>query len=400
MSSSIVTPPGMPTQPVQQLPREAYTCEDWFNKERHELFGRTWSYICTAAELPGPGNYLTINVGNHPLIVLRDDAGTLKAFHNLCRHRGTELLEGSGKLESTRIICPYHRWTYNLDGSLRAVPMKKKCFPDLDLKERHLFEASVGEFKGMVFAHPAPGEDLSTWLGPLEPAVWPHEIDGMTPGANVTYELNCNWKVFFENAIDGYHLAYLHDQTLGGPKADFNVWDIHGRHLVWYSTETGKKTCMPEAVAEEPDSLGSKPIGGAESGEYGGVYMLFPNTIVTAAPTEFSISRLDPVSPGVTLLRARQWVSKSHGWKWFSGGEANVEDFPGYDPDTGYLKLDRLQQHPLETGDFHWEDVWVCEKIQRSLSSPLYKVDALAQGSGAEAPLELFQRNVLDFVSS
>ena len=390
----------MSEQPRQLLPRQAYIEQSWFDQEKNQLFGKSWSYVCISADLPKPGDYTTTEVGDHRLIVVRDTKGALRGFHNICRHRGTELLEGTGNVESARIVCPYHRWTYNLDGSLRAVPMKKKCFPNLDMDQHHLFQAAVGEFKGLVFVHPDPNADFSSWLTDLESVVWPHELDEMASSPEVTYEMKCNWKVFFENAIDGYHLAYLHDQTLGGPKADLNVWDVHGRHLAWYSTETGKKTCMPEALAQQRGSWGGQPITGAESGEYAGVYMLFPNAIVTAGPTEFAISKLKPVSPDVTLLTARQWISKTKGLRWLSGENTSLKDYPGYDPDTGYLKLDRLKQHPLETGDFHWEDVWVCEKMQRSLHSPRYKIGALARGHGAEAAIEFFQRNVLDYLST
>ena len=401
MISSVDNPPHpMPQQPRQLLPRQAYIEQSWFDRERSALFENSWSYVGVTADLPKRGDYITVDVGDHRLFVIRDTADTLRGFHNICRHRGTELLEGTGKVESARIVCPYHRWTYNLDGSLRAVPMKQKCFPNLDLDRHHLFQAAVGEFKGLVFAHPDPNADFSSWLADLESVVWPHELGQMVASPEVTYKMMCNWKVFFENAVDGYHLAYLHDQTLGGPKADLNVWAVHGRHLVWYSTETGKRTCLPEAVAQQLNSSGAKPISGAESGEYAGVYMLFPSTIVTAGPTEFTISNLRPVSPDATLLTARQWTSKDNGFRWLRGDDAAVKNYPGYDPDTGYLKLERLKQHPLETGDFHWEDVWVCEKLQRSMHSPRYKIGELAKGSGAEAPIEFFQRNVLNYISN
>lgn len=385
--------------PTQLLPREAYTGEKWFDREQNELFGKTWSYVGLSTEIPNPGDYVTLNVGKYRLFVVRDESGAIRGFHNLCRHRGTELLEGTGNLDSPRITCPYHRWTYKLDGSLRAVPMKNKCFPDLDLGKHHLLNASVGEFKGLIFIHPDPDQDFSKWIADLGPVAWPHKFKDMSTGPEVIYEMKCNWKVFFENAIDGYHLAYLHDKTLGGPKADLNVWDVHGCHLLWYSIETGKKTCLPEAVALQENSSGSKFIPGTESGEFAGVYMLFPNIAITASRTQLSISKIQPISPGITRLISRQWMPKDTAWKWLSGDDAPVEDYPGYDPETGFLKSSALKQHPLETNDFQWEDVWVCEKMQRSLQSPAYQAGRLAKGAGAESPLEFFQKNVLDFVS-
>ena len=390
---------GMPDRPAQQLPREAYTSPAWFERERRDLFGKSWACAGAAADLAAPGAYATVAAGEFPLAVLRDDGGALRAFHNLCRHRGTELLEGAGRLDRSRIVCPYHRWTYGLDGALRAVAMQAQCFAGLDTAEFSLFPAAVGELGGLVFVHPDPRADFAEWHSDLDRAVWPHRFEAMSAGPEMTWEMNCNWKVFAENAIDGYHLAYLHRETLGGPRADRNVWDVHGRHLVWYSTETGRKTCLPEAVAEAAGGLAGRAIDGAGSGEYGGVFLLFPNTIVTATPTELTVSRLEGVAAGVSRLSVRAWRRKSAGWpKWFD--RETIGDAPGYDPSSGVFRLSSLDRHPLGTGDFHWEDVWVCEKMQRSLHSPAYRVGRLAAGAGAEAPLEVFQRNVLDFMDS
>ena len=295
--SAVVQPPGrgghaISDAPVQRLPREAYTCPRWFARERRDLFGRSWACAGIADDLPEPGDYATVLAGNYPLFVLRDDRGGLRAFHNLCRHRGTELVEGSGRLDGARIVCPYHRWTYGLDGGLRAVSMRARCFPGLEVGDYALLPAALGEFKGLLFAHPDPDADFGDWRSDLERVAWPHRFDRMRAAAETTYEIRCNWKVFFENAIDGYHLAYLHDRTLGGPPAHRNLWEAHGRHLVWYSTETGRKTCMPEALAESMADWGERVIDEARSGEYGGVFMLFPGTIVTAGPTQLSVSRL------------------------------------------------------------------------------------------------------------
>ena len=392
----------MPVQPSQQLPREAYVSPEWYERERRLLFGRAWVCAGAAHEFPAAGDFTTVAAGDHPLMVVRGDDGVLRAFHNLCRHRGTELLEGSGRTERSRIVCPYHRWTYGLDGALRAVPLRAQCFADLDTGEHPLLPAAVGELGGLVFVHPDPGADFAGWRESVEGAVWPHRFDRMSAGPEATYEIRCNWKVFVENAIDGYHLAYLHRRTLGGPRADRNVWDVHGRHLVWYSTETGRRTCLPEAVARRAAGSVAQPVEGAESGEYGGVYLLFPGTIVTASPGELSVSRLQATAADSCRLSVRVWRRRQAGGPRWLGGDDRGEDLadaPGYDAASGVFRLTHLPGHPQETGDFHWEDIWVCEKMQRSLQSPNHRVGRLAAGPGAEAPLEVFQRNVLDFLA-
>ena len=392
----------MPPKPAQQLPREAYVSPEWFERERRLLFGRAWVCAGATRELEAAGDFTTVLAGDHPLMVVRGEDGMLRAFHNLCRHRGTELLEGSGRVERSRIVCPYHRWTYDLDGTLRAVPLRAQCFADLDTGNHPLLPAAVAELGGLVFVHPDPGADFAGWRDSVEGVVWPHRFDRMSAGPEVTYEIRCNWKVFIENAIDGYHLAYLHRRTLGGPRADRNVWDVHGRHLVWYSTETGRKTCLPEAIARSAVGSSARPIEGAESGEYGGVFFLFPSTVVTTSPGELSVSRLQGTAADTCRLSVRVWQRKRAGWERWLGeqdSEEDIKDMPGYDAASGVFRLAHLPGHPLETGDFHWEDVWVCEKLQRSLRSPNHRVGRLAAGPGAEAPLEVFQRNVLDFLT-
>ena len=389
---------ALPAEPVQSLPREAYTDRAWFERERRQLFSRNWTYACNANDIGQPGDYVTLLVGEYPLLILRTREGALRAFHNLCRHRGTELLEGAGRIEG-KLICPYHRWTYDLDGSLVAVPNQKECFPGLERSTSGLLAAGLGEFKGMVFVHPEPDADFPSWLGGLDAVAWPHDFgaDDMVASATVTYEMRCNWKVFYENAIDGYHLGYLHDKTLGPVRPSTNVWDVHGRHLVWYATDSGPKRCLSGQVADYLSTAGATRFAGTESGDYGGVYMLFPNSIVTTNPYGMTASRLVPTAPGTTLLIGRSWYPASG--EPSRGGDSE-QDYPGYDPDTGYLKLDRLETHALETGDFHWEDVWICEKMQRSLDSPAYRVGALARGAGAESSLAFFQQCVLDYIEA
>lgn len=385
---------AMPENAQQLLPKEAYTSEDWLERERKTLFSNAWTFAGITSDLKEPGDYFTLTVGTYPLVVLLDKDGALRAFHNICRHRGTELLEGRGNA-GKMLTCPYHRWVYNLDGSLRGVPNKSDCFPDLKREDMSLFEASIGFFKDFIFVHPSasPDEPFDYWLQDLESVAWPHDIHAsdMEMSDEIVYEMKCNWKVFFENAIDGYHLVYLHEHTLGGPKPSLNVWDAHGRHLVWYSTERdGVKASIPEFVEKQADKYRTKKVKGAEHGRYGGVYMFFPTTIIVPTAYSLSLSQLVPVSAGVTLMKTRVWQPKSM-------FNSRLRDIPGYNKETGVVSSDNWTKHPLETGDFQTEDVWICEKVQRAMQSPAYKISDLANGAGAESPITFFQKNILDF---
>lgn len=383
----------MPEEAFQILKPEAYTSEEWFARENRDLFSRTWGFAGIASDLANPGDYITAKVGNFTLLAIRGNDGELRAFHNVCRHRGTELVDrGCGNTGKT-IVCPYHRWTFGLDGALRGVPDQRSCFPNLNKKANGLHRASVGVFKGLVFVNPEPDKDVSDWLGGVKDVVWPHDITSTEVedyGETVTYEMQCNWKVFFENAIDGYHLAYLHEHTLGGPTQDKNIWDAYGDNQVWYSTENGMaRSRTPNFVTRNMDKWRSKKIPHAEKEGYGGVYMLFPITLTVANPWSFSISVMEPVSAEVTLLHARVWAAKS--WMSMRG---SVKDMPGYDKQSGMIKSSHWTIHPLETNDFQTEDIYVVEKMQRSLHSPKYSIADLANGAGAESPLTYFQNCV------
>lgn len=204
------------TKQMPVLPVDAYTSQNWFNREMETIFSRTWQFAGFVGDLTDPGDYITVQAGLNNILVLLDENRQMRAFHNLCRHRGTQLLRASGKRKKL-LTCPYHDWTYNLEGELMAVPERKTQFPDLDLKTLCLHKASVGTWRGMIFVHSdADAESLENWFGPVEPYLGPHQPDKLVEyvEGRSRHEINANWKIIVENYIDGYHLAHLHSETL------------------------------------------------------------------------------------------------------------------------------------------------------------------------------------------
>ena len=377
--------------PRQLLPRDSYFDAAALERERRTLFDRCWVWAGLEADLAEPGDFLTTRVLDQQLFVLRDDAGGLRAFHNVCRHRGCEVVEGKGNVGKA-IRCPYHRWTYGLSGALRAVPNEEACFGSVPREGLSLHAASVGVHLGMVYVnpHPAPPESFEEWLANLDDHAWPHDLgDGtLSFSGETTYEMRCNWKVFYENAVDGYHLGYLHDRTLGPLYPDRNVWRRVGRHAVWYSTERDGPPQASSVLTEQlVDGMGAKRLPGHESPTYPGVVMLFPLTILAPNAWGFSVSILDPVDVETTLMRVLNWAPRST-WR-------GMLDFSA---EASIVRLDDLDKHPLESGNFQLEDMWICEKIQRNLHSPKFAVGPLADGPGAESPITHFQQSVLDFI--
>ena len=374
----------------QILPKEAYTQAEWFSCETRSLLYNAFHLIGFADDLQNPGDFITKTICGFPIIVLLDQDKAPKAFHNLCRHRGTELLEGQGNCGKT-IVCPYHRWTYMLDGRLRGLP-NRDLFEEIEREKLGLKPASVGVWKGLIFASPNPESNFDDWISPISDVAYPHDMESgkLKRGKEFVYRIKCNWKVFFENAIDGYHLAYLHENTLGGPEPGLNEWLRHGDHLVWYSTERdGVRNRIPKFVEEQVTKSPMATIPGAEDPGYGGVYMLYPLTLITPSPWSLTISTMEPIDAETTTMRATTFVADS--WFGYSESPSNAE---GYDKTTGLIESKNWKKHPLDTGDFQTEDIWVCEKMQRSLNSPNYEVGPLANGSGAESMLEVFQKMV------
>ncbi|MDE2690733.1 MAG: Rieske 2Fe-2S domain-containing protein [Acidobacteriota bacterium] len=377
--------------PRQLLPPEAYFDAEWLDREVDGLFDRSWVWAATEEDLKEPGDFRACRVMNHSLFVLRDEAGELQAFHNVCRHRGCEILEGSGNLGGT-IRCPYHRWTYETNGALHGVPNEEECFGAVPRESFSLHRAAVGAHRGMVYVNPDPDppEPFDQWIAGLDEHAWPHDLgDGtLSYAGDVRYEMHCNWKVFYENAIDGYHLGYLHNKTLGAAYPDRNIWHPVGRHTVWYSIEReGDPQSTTVLSAEMADAAGATRLPGHEESFYPGVVMLFPLTILSPSPWGFHVSLLEPKTPDLTTMWTQSWTTY---------GSAS-RDEAGEAPTL--ISLANQEGHPMESGNFQLEDMWICEMIQRNLRSPKFKVGRLAAGFGAESPIMHFQQSVLDYLN-
>jgi choline monooxygenase len=273
-----------------RLPKEAYTTDKWMQAEFASLFSNAWVFAGVETDFQNVGDYRTVQAGLYPLAIVKAKDGTLQATHNVCRHRGTVLLDGQGNTGQS-IVCPYHRWTYGLDGALRGAPNMATCFPELDRTKLALKQAGLGIFKGLIFLNPNPNANFNNWLSEIGEEIWPHnlEAEDIQEGPSLIYDMKCDWKVFVENAIDGYHLSYLHEHTLGGPTPDQNLWERRGEHLIWFSTENkGVRSALPAKVQSDIEKSWATPIKGTDISGYPGVVHLFPTTMVIPTPYGFS----------------------------------------------------------------------------------------------------------------
>ena len=350
------------TEPRYELPPSAYRDAAWFERERATIFTDRWSLVADAEQLAEPGDYVAVTVGDAPLLVVRGEDGGLHAHHNICRHRGMSMLEGSGRCERA-ITCFYHQWRYALDGQLVAVPQRKSQFPGLDLGDWALHPASVGEWEGMVFAHPDPfAPRLEACLAPLAAHVGSHRPGLLGEVARLDLEAACNWKLFVENHIDVYHLWYLHERSLGD--FDHTRFEHTTVDRDWFSYEP----LRGDDVAAAALTRGTAAIAHLDERDRAGLgaHLLFPSLMVATASEFFATYQATPLAPDRTRIELR------------IRAEADA------DPDALLAA----------TRSFIEEDIEACERVQAATASPVFAVGPLAVDH--EAPLFRFHTALLE----
>ena len=388
--------PPKPRRAEQLLPKECYYDPAWFEREQRELFSRSWTFACVVQDIPNVGDYRAVQINRYPMVVIRGKDGEVRAYHNTCRHRGTKLFEDDQKGNCRHgIVCPYHAWTYNLDdGSLRGLPKKELAFPDLDMKANGLHKAAVGIMGDLVFVNPQehPEDEFEAWLGGMrESHMWPHKIDMLSEKRPVRYDFGANWKGFCENAMDGYHLSYLHDKTLMGPDIENQGWDAVGRHWIFMSE--------PQTEDSARDSYYTRIPGVDTSVRHPAVYQFFPNSGLVTSPSFFSAYTIVPVGPEQCYLELRTWMMPRE-----TQDTSKKRTVPSSTSSHGhimkdgkrYISIPELSCHAMESLDFQIEDMWVCEQQQQALHSPMMEVGPLAQSG--ETSLTWFQQHILDYV--
>lgn len=244
-----------PAEGVSRIPYWVYTDPDVYRLEQERIFrGPAWSYVALAAEIPRPGDFLRTSVGETPVVVARDRGGAIHAVVNRCAHRGAMFCRDPYGNTST-FECPYHQWTYGLDGRLLGVPFKKGQAgqggmpDDFDNACHGLETLRVAERHGVVFASFSDDvEPLADYLGDAMLGYFDRVFDGreLTVLGYLRQRLPCNWKLMFENIKDPYHATLLHVflVTFGLFRADqpsATQMDATGRHSVLVSSR-GEQT--------------------------------------------------------------------------------------------------------------------------------------------------------------
>lgn len=205
---------SVPFTEARAMPPSVYTSETFLAHELRGIFSQDWFCVGRASSLAKPGDYVTLELADQPILVLRDPGGRLRAMSNVCLHRMSTLLEGRGTARA--IVCPYHAWTYNLDGSLRGAPAmglnERFCKADYRLPQ-----IRCEEWLGWVFVTlNAEAPPVATQLSRLEELVGDYDMASYTETFFETHVWDTNWKVLAENFMESYHLPVCHAGTIGG----------------------------------------------------------------------------------------------------------------------------------------------------------------------------------------
>lgn len=216
-----------------RIATERYTSPEFQAREREAIWMKVWQVVGRADALPDAGDWLEYRLFDQSYLIVRGDDGRLRGFVNSCRHRGNKLCEGRGKAK--RLTCPYHIWSYGLDGRLLSVARPDLVGP-IDKAAHGLLEVSVDTFAGFVFLNPDPdAAPLADYLGPeVQSLLAPYRLDEMVPvGLDVREALECNWKVVIDAFSEGYHIVGVHPEllrviVLEAEKNRFGFFGDHG----------------------------------------------------------------------------------------------------------------------------------------------------------------------------
>ncbi|MGB8813862.1 MAG: aromatic ring-hydroxylating dioxygenase subunit alpha, partial [Paracoccaceae bacterium] len=205
---------AVPFEQARAMPKSVYTSPEFLAQEMQHIFAKDWLCAGRADALPNPGDYLTMEISGEPIVVLRDRDGQLRAMSNVCRHRMSTLLTGRGNARS--IVCPYHAWTYNLDGTLRGAPAM--TLNQGFCKETHaLPQVRCENWLGwiMVTLNPDAAKPQEK-LEQVEDLVGRFHMENYVEAFREEFHWATNWKVLAENFMESYHLPVCHAGTIGG----------------------------------------------------------------------------------------------------------------------------------------------------------------------------------------
>jgi Rieske 2Fe-2S family protein len=337
------------------LPREAYCAPAAYAAEQERIFGERWVCVGRSAELEQAGDYMLAEVAGESLIVVRDRASQLHAHYNVCRHRGTRMCgEERGRFGET-IQCPYHAWTYGLDGRLVGARHMQET-PGFDKADWPLRSAAAAEWEGFIFVNLGAAPPFAQAFAPLLGRFADWGIGGLRRGAQVVYDVAANWKLIVQNYSECYHCPLIHPALV-----ELSPWQS-GRNDLSEGPFLGGYMELNHASMTSGGATRRPPIGRVSGANLQRVYYyaLFPNLLLSLHPDYVMAHTLWPQGVGQTRVVC----------EWY------------FDPQT----MARADFDPGDAVSF-WDmtnrqDWHVCELSQLGVSSRAYTPGPYAQIEG------------------
>jgi choline monooxygenase len=318
------------------LPAQLYFDEDVCAAENKRIFSRTWQVVGHHAQVKDAGDYFTTELGGEPLLIVRGTDNKLRGFYNVCRHRAGPPAEDCGSRKLFR--CGYHGWTYGLDGALISAT-EIEGVEGFRSEDFALVPVQAEEWFNLIFVNLDPeAKTLRESLSELIPQAEKFQFTGMKLFERRSYEMNCNWKTYVDNYLEGYHLPTVHPSL--NRELDYNAYVVepHLRHVRQFSPIRGAQPgdASPRRYQEAGEDL---------STDY---FWIFPNWMLNCYP--------DNVSLNIVLPR---------------GPERSLAIFEWYLPENDHSSS--AAKASVEFSDqIQMEDVGICEKVQRNLRSRSY----------------------------
>ena len=346
----MTTAPTTAGRPRLALPAWVYNHPEMTRLEIERVLRPSWQIACHVSSLPAPGDYVAFDLGADSVLVLRDRDGAIRAFHNVCRHRGARLVDGTGHCPGA-VTCPYHGWSYRLDGSLRAIP-GAETFPGLDRGAHGLKPVHVEVMLGFVFvnfaAAPAP---LAPQWAPILDEFAPYRIEDMVPLGPVGYEdWDVDWKVAMDNYLESYHVPIGHPGLYRLCTPDYE--DQRGIPGIARGTGWLRDTPSPRWSERMYQRLVPEVVTGLPEANRRAwrSYSVLPNLGIDVYPEQIDFFQILPRGPGRCQIR----------YALFGLPDARRE-----------MRVLRALGQRINAA-VNEEDRQLCRRVQRGLASPSY----------------------------
>jgi len=330
--------PG-PAPRSKRIAVSAYTDQQRFEREREKLFLARPLVIAHESQIPNPGDTLVYDWLGLPLITVRDKSGTIATFMNVCRHRGMRLVQEEGQTCLRSLVCPYHQWTYGLDGALRNIP-RQESFDSLDVEELGLVALPTEVKNGLVWMQASGDMNLEKHLAGLDQDLALFDVAGYHFSEQQVRTIDCNWKLVQDAFLDGYHVIRLHKNTVGTFFPDaLAESDQIGDHM---------RSAVARNEIEEAVDLPGEQLDLRRHCTFS--YTVFPNAILILHPEYTSIISLFPLSPDQTVFAHTMLTPQ---------------------PPVNEEQKDHFRRsfQLIDQGVFQAEDIFVSEGAQRGMRS-------------------------------